>query len=51
MWTGIFGATHFQPPPHADPGAINACWLAFGWLIITGYVFVASTVWTLITRR
>jgi hypothetical protein len=48
IWTGVFAGLNFNPPPHADPGAVNACWLTFITLIIAGHAFVISSVWRLV---
>jgi hypothetical protein len=45
--TGVFAGFNFNPPPHVDPGAINACWLTFIWMIVAGHAMVIGSVWRL----
>lgn len=46
-WTGLFAWQNFTPPADADPGAINACYLTFAWLIAAGPLFIWSATWRL----
>lgn len=47
IWTGVFAGMNFAPPAYADPGAVNACWLTFIVMIISGFLFVWASTWRL----
>lgn len=47
LWTGIYAAMHFNPPAYADPGGVNACWLALAWLVVAGLALMTAPFWRL----
>jgi hypothetical protein len=34
--TGVYAATHFNPPAHADPGGVTFCWLTIASMVLLG---------------